>query len=99
MQGQADKPIQEDFALKTFSLSVSHLTPLSQPNVESDWDWCMSYVVSSYSGIPSGGTTTFKILSINLYFRILSLTVVDVSDGEAFTSTSQAFKLLSIIMS
>ena len=53
----------------------------------------------NYSGIPSGGRTIFKILSINLYFRILSLTVVDVSDGDALTSTSHAFKLLSIIMS
>lgn len=80
---------------------------------------CCANSLSSYSGIPSGGNTTFKILSINLYFRILSFTVVDVSDGEAFTygklsregdvgssvrlkeltSTSQAFKLLSIIMS
>lgn len=39
----------------------------------------------TYSGIPSGGRTTDTILSINLYFKILSFTVVDVRDGEAFT--------------
>lgn len=57
------------------------------------------FTLDTYSGIPSGGSTIFKILSINLYLRILSFTVVDVSEGDAFTSTSHAFKLLSIIMS
>lgn len=37
------------------------------------------------SGTPSGGTTIEIILSINLYFKIRSFTVVDVSDGDAFT--------------
>lgn len=53
----------------------------------------------TYSGTPSGGSTTDNILSINLYFKIRSVTVVEVSDGDAFTSTSQGFKLLSIIIS
>lgn len=53
----------------------------------------------TYSGIPSGGNTIDNILSINLYFNIRSLTVVDVNDGEEFTSTNHGFKLLSIIIS
>lgn len=56
-------------------------------------------MVFSYSGRPSGGSTTDRILSTSLYLRIRSVTVVEVRDGEAFTSTSQGFKLLSIIMS
>lgn len=40
---------------------------------------------STYSGTPSGGSTTDTMLSMSLYFNILSLTVVDVSEGEAFT--------------
>lgn len=35
--------------------------------------------------MPSGGNTTDRILSMSLYFKILSFTVVDVRDGEAFT--------------
>lgn len=54
---------------------------------------------NTYSGTPSGGRTTDKMLSISLYLSILSLTVVDVREGEAFTSTSQGFKLLSIMIS
>lgn len=53
----------------------------------------------SYSGKPSGGSTTDKILSTNLYLSIRSVTVVEVREGEAFTSTNQGFKLLSIIIS
>jgi len=36
---------------------------------------------------------------ISLYFMILSLDVVLVREGEAFTSISQGFKLSSIIIS
>lgn len=54
---------------------------------------------NTYSGIPSGGNTSERMLSISLYFNIRSLTVVLVSDGDAFTSTNHAFKLLSMIMS
>lgn len=53
----------------------------------------------TYSGIPSGGRTTDNMLSINLYFKIRSVTVVDVKDGEAFTSTSHGLRLLSIMIS
>jgi hypothetical protein len=35
--------------------------------------------------MPSGGSTTDRILSMSLYFRIRSFTVVDVSEGDAFT--------------
>lgn len=41
--------------------------------------------VVTHSGTPSGGKTTETMLSMSLYFKILSLTVVDVSEGEAFT--------------
>ena len=53
----------------------------------------------TYSGIPSGGNTSERMLSISLYFNMRSLTVVLVSDGDAFTSTNHAFKLLSMIIS
>lgn len=47
---------------------------------------------ATYSGTPvSGGKTTDNMLSINLYFNIRSLTVVDVKDGainEDFRMTS-----------
>lgn len=36
-------------------------------------------------GIPSGGRTMLIMSSTNLYFMILSLAVVEVIDGEAFT--------------
>lgn len=39
----------------------------------------------THSGTPSGGTTIEIMLSINLYFKIRSFTVVEVSDGDAFT--------------
>ena len=39
----------------------------------------------TYSGIPVGGSTTERILSISFVFRMRSFTVVDVRDGEAFT--------------
>lgn len=45
----------------------------------------LSKSFDTYSGIPSGGKTTLRILFINLYLRILSFTVVDVRDGAAFT--------------
>lgn len=38
-----------------------------------------------YSGTPSGGSTTERMLSISLYLRMRSLTVVDVREGLAFT--------------
>jgi len=43
----------------------------------------------TYSGTPSGGSTTERILSMSLYFKIRSLTVVDVKEGEAFTCSQK----------
>lgn len=51
------------------------------------------------SGTPLGGNTIEIMLSISLYFRMRSFTVVDVNDGDAFTSTSHGFSVLSMMMS
>jgi hypothetical protein len=54
---------------------------------------------SSYSGYPVGGRTIEMISLISLYLRMRSLTVVDVRDGDAFTSISHGFRASSMIIS
>jgi hypothetical protein len=44
--------------------------------------------------MPSGGSTTDRMLSMSLYFRIRSFTVVDVSEGDAFTCEQKCFAAL-----
>lgn len=51
------------------------------------------------SGTPFDGKTMEMMLSINLYLSMRSLTVVEVNDGDAFTSTSHGFNVLSMMMS
>ena len=45
--------------------------------------------------MPSGGSTTDSMLSMSLYFRMRSLTVVDVSEGDAFTCVQKCQALVS----
>ena len=53
----------------------------------------------TYSGISPGGMTMLMVSEMRLYFMMRSLDVVDVSDGEAFTSISHGFMTSSIIRS
>lgn len=48
------------------------------------------------SGIPSGGKTMLMTSEIKRYLRMRSVVVVEVNDGDAFTSISHGFKLSSI---
>lgn len=94
--------IQKKFKVSQ-GLRLRNLVPSNTAQWE-QWENCNNLngsgsTQNTHSGTPSGGRTTDKMLSMSLYFSILSFTVVDVRDGDAFTSTSQGFRLLSIMIS
>ena len=50
----------------------------------------------AHSGKPSGGRAMLRTSLMSLCLRTRSLAVVDVSDGDAFTSMSHGFSVSSI---
>jgi hypothetical protein len=78
------------FSLSNWTVSPSQLDAFSLRLFKSAILVCSC----THSGMPSGGSTTDRMLSMSLYFRIRSFTVVDVREGDAFTCEQKCFAAL-----